>query len=292
MKLIRSTLIAAAVCVALAGCGNGDDELTDVSSQSQSTDQSSQGSQDADALNRASGEVAEVSGSTAQVQGDSTQVAVTWTDATTFTAEQPGSLADVVVGACVLVATEESTDADAAAATSVRVLGTDGDCAMPGGPGGSGERPTDLPSGLPQPGDGATPPADGPAPDGQRPGGGRGQIGEVTAVSADGFTVTSSMPGVPGGEIDSNADAEGGTAEARELSVSVTEATTFSITAAADAAAVTVGSCLSADGERSGTGTLTATAVAITQQVEGECRTGFGRGRAGAAPGAARGSDS
>ncbi|MFS3128122.1 hypothetical protein ACLM5J_06930 [Nocardioides sp. Bht2] len=183
MKLIRTTLIAAALCVAVAGCGN-DDELTDVTSQlGSSSSQSSTESEQADGLNRASGQVAEVAGTTAQVQGDGTQVAVTWNEATTFTAEKAGTVADVEVGACVMVSSSGDA-ADPVAATTVRVLSLDGDCAMPGGMGGpggatgpgAGERPSDLPSDLPQPGDGE-------APDGQRPGGGPGQCGEVTAGS-------------------------------------------------------------------------------------------------------------
>lgn len=296
MKLIRTALIAAAMCVALAGCGD-DDELTDVStSSSQAQSEGSESGQDEASLNRASGEVAEVSGSTAQVQGDGSQVAVTWTEATTFTAEQVGTLADLEVGSCVMVASAASSDgtgtesadgtdasaAQAIAAGTVRVIsaGADG-CTMPGGLGagsggpGDGERPSgmpsDLPSDLPE-GEGGP----GGAP------GGRGQIGEITAVGTDGFTLVSSMPRPGDGTQESGGSTTG---EPSTVDVTVADDTVITVTVDADADAVTVGSCVNADGERSGTGTLTATTVAVTQQVDGSCQRGVGGGRPGGAAG-------
>ena len=152
----------------------------------------------------ASGTVAAISGSTAQVQNEqSGQVAVTWTAKTAFTQQVDATLTDVKVGACVAVTADgETTDGDPVAASSVRITqATDDGCAagfggMGGGPGGGGpggggpeggERPegapTDLPSDLPT----------------DRPGmagrAGGGTFGEVTAVSADGFTVSSTRPG-------------------------------------------------------------------------------------------------
>ncbi|MFI5429031.1 hypothetical protein [Aeromicrobium sp. UC242_57] len=218
-----------------------------------------------------------MSGSTAQVQGQSSQVAVTWTDGTTFTRQVDGEAKDVKVGSCVMVssADQTSTDTSKVTAATVRVTeAVDGSCTsgMGGGPGGggqppsggeapSGERPTDLPTDMPTD-----------APGGAE--GGRGQrggfaVGEVTAVSDTGFTVSSELPG--------------GTEDAATaITVVTSSATTYTTTESAAASDVKVGVCVTSRGEADDTGAITATTIAVSAAVDGECATGFGGGRPGA----------
>ncbi len=108
----------------------------------------------------ASGRIAAIDGKTVQVQDEmSGQVAVTWTGKTDFTAEVDADLDDVTVGSCVAVMDDQVRITEA----------MDGECGRPGGPGGDGPPPSDMPS-------------DGPVRIG-------GTVGEVTAVSDTGFTV-------------------------------------------------------------------------------------------------------
>jgi hypothetical protein len=211
------------------------------------------------AIPGASGEVAQVSGRTMQVQSQlAGQVAVTWTSKTTFTQQVSASLSDVATGDCVIVGTSsDTTTGSPVAAATVRITeAVDGSCTPQGGAGRPGTaptgRPTDLPSDRP-----TNFPSGGPG------GGGGGTFGEVTAVSKDGFSVGSVVPGAS-------------SAETTEVSVSVGADTTFTTTAEATAKAVQVGMCVDARGAADNTGAVTADTVSVSPKVEGQCGVTFG----------------
>lgn len=264
MNLTRLTLATASsvlLVATLAACGGNDDggnEATDGGPQLQ------QGGPGGPGFPGATGTVAAVDGSTAQVQNpQSGQVAVTWTGDTTFTQEVDGSLDDVAVGGCVMVESDDAgTDPDATefAAATVRITepNDDGGCG-PGGPGGDrpegapSDRPSDFSEGAP---DGA--------PDGTQVRG-FGRVGEVTAVTADGFTLSTTTPGSD---------------EPSELTVTVDGDTAYTTTAPAEASAVKVGRCVTARGDSDDTGAVEATSIAVSEPVDGQCG-GFFRSAGG-----------
>lgn len=190
----------------------------------------------------ANGEVAAIDGRTLQVQSPMTgQVAVTWTDATTFTAQVAAGAADLTVGSCVLVRGEgENT----VAATSVRIAPpTDGSC----GPGGSATRVQQL-DGDERP---AAPPSGAP---------GRtmigGASGRVSTVSDTGFTVQTTMPGEE-------------STTTRQVTTSAE--TTWTATKDADSSALAVGRCVAAQGDTDDSGAVTAQKIAVSDKVDGSC---------------------
>jgi hypothetical protein len=83
-----------------------------------------------------------------------------------------------------------------------------------------------------------------------------GALGEVTAVSATGFTVDSVLPG-----------SDGNTA----VAVTVAADTTYTTTVAGAAADVKVGVCVAAIGTTDGIGAVTATNIAVSPPVDGQC---------------------
>jgi hypothetical protein len=252
---------AAALLLAMSACGSGDDDSPSVKGY-QDGPQNQQAGPGADQrLPGANGKVAAVSDNTAQVQGMDGQVAVTWNGSTTFTKDVSATLADVKVGACVLVAPSgdagsSSTPATEVTAANVRITAkTNGSCSIglrgPGGPSGPGGGQAGTGPEL-----NGTPPSG--APDGQRPqvraiG---GAIGEVTAVTSDGFTVDSVLPGSD---------------DKTAVTVTVGADTTYTKTAAGAAADVKVGVCVAASGTTDDTGAVTATTVAVSQPADGAC---------------------
>lgn len=254
---------AAVLLLGASACGDGND-----ANASGGTYQPGGGSRDAEGgpggggrMPGANGKVAAVDGSTAQVQGVDGQVAVSWSASTTFTREVGAALSDVKVGSCVLVApsgepTASSEQATSVTATSVRITTkTNGSCAAgvrgPGGPGGPGGQA------------GSGPQLEGTPPSGAAGGGQRpqmrtlgGAVGEVTAVSATGFTVDSVLPGRD---------------DKTAVSVSVSASTKYSRTVSGAAADVKVGVCVAANGTTDDTGAVTATTIAVTQPVDGQC---------------------
>lgn len=273
MLLTRVTLATASsvlLVATLAACGGGsDDAATDTSgaaAQAGGAPNPAQNGGQGGAAPGASGTVAAVSGSTAQVQNDqSGQVAVSWTKSTTFTQQVDATLADVTVGSCVMVTT---ADDDETAATVRITAAADGDtCGF-----GAGQRPDGAPSGMPT--DMPTDlPSDMPSggPGGAR-GGGFGTVGEVTAVSATGFTVSATQPG---------------SEDASDVSVTVGDDTTYTTQAKAQATAVTIGRCVTARGDSDDTGAVVATTISVSDPVDGQCGTGFGGGMRGPEGGAA-----
>jgi len=258
---MRKTAVAAGVAallLAVAACGSNGPQGVRGQGEPGGPQNAQAGPGAGGRMPGAVGKVAAVTGSTAQVQGPDGQVAVTWTASTTFTKEVSATLSDVKVGSCVMVGSTDqttpgSTPATAVTAASVRITAKDnGSCAvLPGGPGG--------PAGSGGPGGGpqvsGTPPS-GAA--GQRPQvrGMGGAFGEVTAVSATGFTVASALPGGTG---------------TTTVTVTVGSGTTYSRTGPGAAADVKVGACVAANGHTDDTGAVTATRVAVTQPVDGQC---------------------
>jgi hypothetical protein len=273
---LRAVPATAAVLVLLAACSSGADGTT-------ATDGSSAAGTEAPAAQQGerpggggtTGEVAAVSDALLQVQGDEGQTAVTWDDSTTISQTVAATLSDVTVGSCVVAMT--SGDGDAAAATSVAITAaTDGECTagfgggaggggMPGGEApADGEIPDGAPSAMPEMPDGApTGGTDGEAPAGGGPGG--IAAGLVTAV--DGSTITV-------------ASAEDDTAS----TITVDQTTTYSSTVAADATAIAVGRCVTAQGEADSSGQVSATVLVLSDATADGCSTGFG-GRGGTPPG-------
>jgi len=260
---------AAALLLAASACGsNNKGGNADVNGQSygqggpQTRQQGGVGTQ----FPGANGKVAAVADHTAQVQGMNGQVAVTWTGTTTFTKDVNAALADVNVGECVLVGSDDQDASSAGSATkvtatSVRITPkTNGSCSagvrgpsgQDGGPGGS--------QGGSQ-GDGpqlnGTPPEGAPS-GGQRPQmrGFGGAVGEVTAVSASGFTVAAVTPG---------SDAK------TTVTVTVDGDTTYVTTAKGAASDVKVGVCVAANGRTDDTGAVTAETIAVSSPQDGQC---------------------
>ncbi|MCW2767738.1 MAG: hypothetical protein JWO11_3697 [Nocardioides sp.] len=272
MKLSRMTVASATsvlLLAALAGCG-GNSPATQSDGTSAAPAQGAPAQGAPAGMPGASGTIAAISGKTLQVQDDQTgQVAVTWTAKTTFTREADAALADVTVGKCVVVGADPATSGSntgTVAATSVRIAdAVNGACAggpgfggPGGGPGGRpGGMPTDRPSNLPGGGAGF--------PGGMRP----GTVGQVTAVSASGFTVDAIQPG-----------AASSTAATAPVTVTVAGATTFTKTVDAASADLSVGLCATATGSADNTGAVSATRIALSNPVAGACNSGM-RGRMG-----------
>jgi hypothetical protein len=102
------------------------------------------------------------------------------------------------------------------------------------------------------------------------PGGFGGFVsGEVTAVSAAGFTVDAVAPG---------------SEDATSRKVSVADDTTFTTTATASATDVKVGVCVTTRGDTDGTGAVAATSMQISEAVDGACTMAGGMRRMGANP--------
>jgi hypothetical protein len=251
---------AAVLLLVMAGCGSDEGKDADTSGQTadQGGPQTEQGSGPDGRFPGASGKVAAVDGRTAQVQGMDGQVAVTWTGTTTFTKEVSATRSDVRVGTCVVVGSDAQPSSSGAAtsvtATAVRITTKTGDSCTagmpgPGGPGGGS-------------GDGG-PELDATPPEGASPGGDRpmvralgGAIGEVTAVSATGFTVAAVQPGSD---------------EPTAVSVTVDGDTTYTTNATAEAADVEVGVCVTATGTSDDTGAVTAKTLAVSPPRDGQC---------------------
>lgn len=222
----------------------------------------------------ATGKIAAADGSTIQVQGNDSQTAVTYTDKTAITQQVTGSLSDVTAGLCVTVTPADGSQSSDTAVTAgtIRVTEkTDGSCQ--GGFGGgrpSGMPEGGMPSGMPE---GETPSG---APEGGMPsagpggGGGFGTSGEVTAVSGDTITVAATSF-APQAE-------EGAELETTTVTVTTTGKTTVTTTKAADATALIIGRCVTANGTADDTGAVSAERIEVSDAVDGECSTGFGRG--------------
>lgn len=308
----RATRAAGAALVALAGigvlgaCSNGGAATSSATSPvAQGTLTGGPGAgQRTPGVN---GLIAAVSGTTMQVQSSTKQTAVSWTATTRVTHTATGTLADIVVGSCVVVRQATSGDATAAAgaasgpvtAASVQVMpapAAGASClgGLVGGLGGGfGGRGTGgVPGGTAANGatgapDGAPAGAPTGAPGGGFGGRGFGVVGAVTAVDAGGFTVASiDFAGAAGAGATS-----GATLPTTPVAVTTSATTTVTTTRAAAAADIKVGLCASAQGQTDQTGAMTATSITLRDAVNGACTnaadgSGFGGpgGRPGASP--------
>lgn len=272
-RLTRTLAAACGATVLLIGaaaCGNAGPAATANGPSGEGGQQGGQqggpANQQAGPMPGAVGKVAAVADNIAQVQGVQGQVAVSWTNATTFTKEVAASLADVKVGTCVLVLPVDQGNGTGSsgsgvpttvAASGVRISEpTGGTCSPVRGPDGAGgpQLQGAPPSGAPQ--GGTRPP--------QMRGLG-GAMGKVTAVSASGFTVSSVMPG---------------STAATTVTVTVGAATTYTTTVKAAPADVKVGVCVQAQGTADDTGAVTATRIEVSTPQDGQCG-GFLRMRPG-----------
>jgi hypothetical protein len=261
-----TSVVVLALVGTLAACGSDDpsaDAATSGTEGPQTYGDPAGGAQGAGPgggqLPGAFGEIAAVQGRTLQVQNQQTgQVAVIWTSSTAITQQVAAALSDVTVGSCVMVGSDSgSADADTVAATTVGVSPPmDGACQ--GGFGGPGDGPSGAASGMPT----GVPPSGAPT-DGPRSFGG-GAVGQVTAVSAGGFTVESSRPGSD---------------ETQSVTVTVSGDTMYSIEADADGSALEVGRCVQATGDADSTGAVTATRIGVSDPVDGECAGPMGGAR-------------
>jgi hypothetical protein len=241
----------------------------------------------------ATGEIAAVTGKTLQVQNPQTgQVAVTYTGATKITATVTAKASAVQVGSCVNVRSAGQQGSAASTtgpvtATSVQVSQpVDGRCGARAGGGGfggaTGTRPTDRPSGAP---------SGGPA-GGQRGGGfggARPVSGLVTAL--DGSTLTVASVTFGGGNGNSASAGSAPTPSTTPVQVTTTSATTYTRTVAGSGKDLVVGRCVTALGKADDTGAVAATSIASEPAVDGQCMSGFG-GRRGGAAGAPAGGTS
>ena len=262
-------VLVLAVAAGLSGCGSNDPsaDATDASSPGAVTSGGPAAGPGGGQLPGAFGEIAAITGKTLQVQNPQTgQVAVTWTPKTEITQDVGAQLADVTVGSCVMVGSDadagSQSDSDAVAATSVRISQpVDGSCLgdlVRRGAGPSGA-PSGVPTGAPPSGAPGGGPSGGPS-GGPRTFGG-GAVGEVTAVSAGGFTVDATQPGSDG---------------TRSVTVTVSADTAYSTSAKADGAALKVGRCVQASGAADPTGAITADRIDVSDRVDGQCGVGFG----------------
>jgi hypothetical protein len=257
LGVTRKVVAACAAAFLLFGataCGGADDKNATGRTGDQGGPQNQQQNGSGGQFPGANGKVAAVDGRTAQVQGADGQVAVSWTDATTFTKEVSAKLSDIKVGDCVAVGSDDtssgSTPSTAVTATTVRVIAKNNGSCAPAmrGPGGQDGGPQTY--GGPPPGSGGS--GQGPQ---MRMG---GAIGEVTAVSATGFTVDSVMPG---------SNSSGTTS----VAVTVGSSTTYTTTAKGSGSDVKVGICVAADGTTDDTGAVTAKTIAVSQPQDGQC---------------------
>ncbi|WP_062460468.1 hypothetical protein [Demequina soli] len=280
MNKTRITLTAA-LCgsVLLAGCSSGGaaESQPDASSSGDAVLGSVPGGQGGDRQpSGVTGEIAYVSDGTAQVQDGSSQTAVRFGSDTAFTRQVDLALGDVAGGQCVVAMLG---DDDTATTITVTDAADDGTCAtglggMGGGPGGDGQMPTDMPSGMPTDGEMPT----------DLPSGAPALAGDGTqtgdAMPSGGFDPSSIVAGTVTSVKDDAlvVEASDGTA----TTVTVGADTAITGTEAADADAVTVGMCMTAGGEADSSGGYDATTVYVFDAGDAGCvsTTGFG-GRGG-----------
>ena len=260
-------VLAVGLLAALTACGGGGSASTSASANPSS---SPAGATRVSGVGQApagtSGTVAAVSASNAQVQNPTDgQVTVNFSATTRFTRTVPATRARVTVGSCVTVtstntASPSSVPVTALTAQVVTVTpATAGSCTAQGA-GFGGFR--GGPIGSPAPGASRSTPSPGARRAGNR------VFGKVTSASAAGFVVQGRVGGRNG--------------SAADVAVTVNPATTYTSTAVADKAAVTVGSCLTATGPSDSTGAVTARSVNIRPAGPGGCTVGrrFGGGAA------------
>jgi hypothetical protein len=254
--------------IGVAACGGGGSGAAGVAAPASTPTATGQGQAGPSRTPGVSGLLAAIDGTTLQVQDTSAQTAVVYTATTAISATVPATRADVAVGACVVVRSAAIGGASPAASVTATTVtlnpAVSGSCTagLGGGPGGirpSGAPAFTRPSGAPQ----------GVRPSGAPRAGGApgGAVGKVTAVAANGFTVASVGFAAPGSTA---------TPSTAPIAVSTTSTTSYSKQQKATAAALKVGSCITARGAADSSGTVTATSIAVRPATNGTCTTGFG----------------
>ena len=293
LRFARGAAVLASVAVAgfaLTACGAGASTPTTTPAVATATRTAGPGPGGSQRTPGVSGLIAAVEGTTMQVQSTTKQTAVGWTATTKITRTAVGTLADIVVGSCVVVR-NATTDATAAAAGSavtasfVQVsAAVNGACpdVFGGFIRGGGALPTGAPAGQPG-GDqlppGATDGATG-GPGGRLPGG-FGVVGLVTEVGSGTVTVASVTRAGDGG----SATATAAPAQTTPVTVTTSASTTVTTTKVAAAGDIAVGLCATAIGPTDDIGKVTATSIVLRDAVNGACTSTGGFDGPGA-PGA------
>lgn len=237
--LSRLAIIAVtgAAAVSLAACGTSNNAKPPSASPTSSASASSSSpSAKGEARDWVKGMIDSVSGSTIQVSQRSGAATVDFTPSTKVAELTRAQLTDVTTGSCVSVRPErhgDSPDSNAITARSVLIsTAADGTCPQPKQHAGAAD----------------TPPPGAPAP--HRP-----TSGQVASVAGSTITVNSVDPqGNPS-----------------QITVTVTDTTTYTKKTVADAQAIAQGKCLTALGAKDGGGALQATAITVQQADNGQC---------------------
>lgn len=279
-SLSRPLLVTLAIgsALALAGCSAAATTTASTDTSASTTDQAA-----VPGGGGVSGTIAAASDSVLQVQDSDSQTAVSYTADTVVQSQVAGTLADVTVGSCVSI----MGAADAAATSITVTAAVDGACTtgFGGGPGGGAgggtppdgaTAPTDMPSGMPTDAPSGAPTD---LPDGAGGGFGGFTSGLVTAVSGTTITVDAVTMG---------ADTTTST------DVTVDDATTYTTTVDADASALVVGQCVSAQGESDDAGGFAASTLTVSTPGDAGCvsRSGGPGGAGGPQGGAGTSTDS
>jgi len=245
-RLIAAT--GAVAALAIAACGSSGSAAGNATSSS--TSSAAGNGQGAARLGRngAAGELVQINGTTLVLNTTNGDVTVNVGGSTPVTQTRTGTVADIVVGSCI-VATGNKDSSGAVTASTVRVSpAVNGSCAGPGLGAPGGQPPT-----------GATPRAEASPNPSRTPNPNAGFVrGLVTAVSGTTVTVR---------------DPRGG-------SGSVTVPTTVRVTTSSpgSAADLTLGQCVAAVGSKDSAGVVSATALSIVPAGPSGCFTG-GNGR-------------
>lgn len=249
-------LMTATLAFAVAACGGNS-----TAANAPAVSSAPGGGQNAPRTPGVSGTAAAVSASSLEVQNpNSGQVTVNFNSSTTFINAVAGSLQDVTVGACVMVAGNPGGAAGApVTARSVTITQPSGNGCAPG-PGGGGGRPGGGGGGGNGGGGGGG--GGGSQPSGTNrpvPNGGRA-FGSVASVTGNTFTVTG------------NNRSSGATTT---TTVTVDSSTTYTKEVTADSGALAVGECIAATGASDNTGAVTARTIAISKPgANGNCFAG------------------
>jgi hypothetical protein len=260
----RHVAVLAAAAAAIAACGG--QAATTSNSASAANQPAGANAGGGPGGNGAFGQVAAISGTTLQVQDPRNgQTAVTYTASTTFRQTVTVSRSALKAGDCVAVQPPPSTGTSPAGSTvtagSVTITqATATGCSRPGRTGAAG--------GGFRGGNGSQSSAR--STGGSRRGfGGGGAFGQVTAVTATGFSVKSAPP-----------PTATATSSPTAVQITTSPSTTYVETVAARSSAVKVGLCVAAIGTANSTATVKAVSVTVSRPGVNGC-SGFG-GRFGA----------
>ncbi len=241
-----------AAAALLAGCGSIGSSASPAASAAKTSPSPGRGG------NGIVGQLVQLGSGKMTISDQAGEVTVTFDSTTSVVQSGSGSLADAVVGTCVLAAGTSDASGAVTASTFQVELNMNGNCAAAaGGFGGQGGQGTRTGRGSPAPG--ASPGANGP------PANQTLVRGKVASVSGDTVVV----------QPDTGA------------AVTVTVSSTVRITrlVSSTSARLAVGECITANGQRDAAGTVKARTLLISAPGPNGCtRGGFGGGRLGSSP--------